>query len=261
MDPREANQILLEHVRPDTYPVAIKLCQHESEIPERARRPLKNLNHRVTVCQAVGMARRYGWVLAVGKEDQVCPYGMLMLGHLPRKQDFMDGTFYEKAEPGREKAGARTAQVMPYLEHGKYSHLVAAPLHRTEFEPDLLCVYGNSAVAMRLVQGATWFDGGMVQSASAGTRDCADIVADAFLHQQPRYVLPCNGDRVFGMAQDYEMAFTMPWSDVDRVLQGVVESHKGGLQRYPVTTFMRFEPQMPTSYNQLREFLQEGEEG
>jgi|AMFO01.1.fsa_nt_gi Uncharacterized protein conserved in archaea len=100
-----------------------------------------------------------------------------------------------------------------------------------------------------------------VQWASAGTRDCADIVADAFLHQQPRYVLPCNGDLVFGMTQDYEMAFTMPWGEVERVLQGVVESHRGGLQRYPVTTFMRFEPQMPTSYDQLREFLGEGEGG
>jgi len=257
MDPKEVDRILLEYLRPDTYPVAIKLCRSEEEIPPRARRPLQDLGIRVTVCQAIGMARRYGWMLAVGFEDQICPYGLLMMGHLPRKQAYMDGSFFERVEPGRGPAGARTAQATAYLEYRKFSHLVVAPLHRTTFEPDLLCVYGNSAQVMRLVQGATWFDGGMVGSASSGGRDCADIIADPYNRRQPRYVLPCNGDRIFGMAQDHEMAFTVPWDQVPRVLEGLVASHKSGLQRYPIPTFMRFEPKMPDSYDALREFLME----
>jgi uncharacterized protein (DUF169 family) len=33
-----------------------------------------------------------------------------------------------------------------------------------------------------------------------------------------RYVVPGNGDRVFGMTQDYEMAFMIPSSKTDAVL-------------------------------------------
>ena len=257
MDAKAVDQMLSEYVRVDTYPVAIKLCRDESEVPARARRPLRDLGDRITVCQAYGMARRYGWVLAVGKEDQICPYGMLMLGHLPRKKQFDDGSVFESLDPENREMWSKSAHEVAYLEHGKFPYLVVAPLHRADFEPDVLCVYGNSAMVMRLVQGAVWRGGTPVRSASVGTRDCADIIAQAYNTGEPWYVLPCNGDRIFGMAQDHEMAFTTPWSHVERILDGVAASHKSGLQRFPTTTFLRFQPQMPASYNALREFLEE----
>ncbi|MFQ5830161.1 MAG: DUF169 domain-containing protein [Candidatus Methylomirabilia bacterium] len=72
-----------------------------------------------------------------------------------------------------------------------------------------------------------------------------------------QFILPCNGDRVFGMAQDHEMTFTMPRSKADEVLKGLEATHKAG-QRYPVPTFMRFQPDMPGPYNKMMEYPREG---
>jgi len=51
---------------------------------------------------------------------------------------------------------------------------------------------------------------------------------------KPKVILPCTGDRVFGMAQDNEMAFAFPWSCAHEIIEGLEGTHKGGT-RYPIT--------------------------
>lgn len=52
------------------------------------------------------------------------------------------------------------------------------------------------------------------------------------------------------------MAFTMPWGKVEMTLKGLEAGHKSGLQRYPIPSFFRFQPQMSPSYMQLKEYLE-----
>jgi uncharacterized protein (DUF169 family) len=91
-----------------------------------------------------------------------------------------------------------------------------------------------------------------------GRLGCATIIT-AMKNDACRYLIPGNGDRIFGMAQDYEMAFFIPASQVDRVLDGLVETHKRGV-RYPITSFFDFEATFPPSYEeQIRAWEEEGE--
>ncbi len=46
------------------------------------------------------------------------------------------------------------------------------------------------------------------------------------------YSVPGNGDRIFGMTQDWEMSFFIPPSKVDDLLEGLAKTHKAGV-RYP----------------------------
>lgn len=131
-------------------------------------------------------------------------------------------------------------------------------MNRATFEPHLLVIYGNPAQMMRLVQGALYFEGGAIQSASMGRLGCATIIT-VMSRDECRYIIPGNGDRVFGMAQDHEMAFFIPASKVERVLEGLVETHKMGL-RYPITSFFNFEATFPPRYReQMRIWKEEGE--
>jgi len=223
MDFKQINETLNLYVRPQTFPLALKLCQSESELSERVRIPVRDMGHQVTLCQGYGIARRFRWVVAIGKEDQCCVGGASAMGFI--------------AERPNEEPVKR-------LETGKYSHLLIAPTEIADFEPDIILIYTNPAQAMRLAQSATRSAGESVSAIATGAGDCGDIVARTTRSNQCQFILPSGGDRVFGGTQDDEMIFTIPWSKVEAVMNGLEETHKAGF-RYPVLSDLRHAPALP----------------
>jgi len=256
MDNQAVVQAIEQYVRPQTFPLAIKLGRKGEEPPPRARWPKKDLGVRVPVCQAIGIARRYGWTMALRHEDQSCPFGSLALGFLPPKEGYLDGSFYESVLPGYGEQQAGFARALYRLPYGEYEYVAVSPVARAAFSPDLLVLYGNAAQVMRMVQGAVWKRGGVVTATAAGRGYCADVLVQPLKTGDCHFALPCNGDRIFGAAQDDEMAFASPWEKVPGIMEGLKLSHDSGLQRYPVTTFLRYEPHLPKDYYQLFEFLE-----
>ncbi len=255
MDLAQVNEALNLYVRPQTFPLAVRLVESEQELPDRARRPVKDLGGPMPACQVWGTARRYGWTMAMGREDQLCPYGALTLGFHPPKEGFLSGE-YPGPFPSPEAAREAHATIKR-LDYGRYQYVVFAPITSATFEPHLVIVYGNSAQVMRLVQGAVFSRGGAVQATASGGMDCADLITQTMVSEECHFVLPCNGDRIFGLAQDHEMAFTMPWALVEEVMQGLEKGHKSGLQRYPIPSWMHFQAQMPERYGQLMDYLKQ----
>lgn len=56
-------------VRPQTFPIAIKLIRSESELPGKVKMPVRDLGYQMILCQAIGLTRHFGWTIAVGKEE------------------------------------------------------------------------------------------------------------------------------------------------------------------------------------------------
>ncbi|MDP2954001.1 MAG: DUF169 domain-containing protein, partial [Chloroflexota bacterium] len=137
----------------------------------------------------------------------------------------------------------------------QYRYLLIAPIQNATFEPQVVAIYGNSAQVMRLVQARTYSTGKALTSTASGGADCAEIAVRTILADECQFILPCGGDRVFGLTQDHEMAFTIPASKVEITVQGLEAGHKSGVQRYPIPAYLRFQPQMPPSYQKLMEFL------
>jgi uroporphyrinogen decarboxylase len=79
---------------------------------------------------------------------------------------------------------------------------------------------------------------------------CADIIVTTLRTDQPQVILPCSGDRIFGQTQDHEMAFTIPWAQIEEILEGLRGTHAGGI-RYPITQFMEYEAKMPPRYMEV----------
>lgn len=254
MDLKQLDAELARYVRPATYPLAIRMLASEAEIDPRARRPRRDLGIQVTICQAIGMARRYGWSLAITPEDINCPLIFVPFGFKAPVPFQTEGFACAGIYTETPEAGARTEAVAPRLPQGQYCGIALAPLSRASFTPHVICVYGNSAQVMRLVQGALWRHGGALESISAGRIDCAEIIIRTLLSGRPQYILPCSGDRIFGLTEDDEMIFAMPLSWADDVVAGLQGTHQAGI-RYPVPKFMRFQPQYPEAYEQLRAAL------
>jgi uncharacterized protein (DUF169 family) len=255
---KEVNQALQTYIRPLSFPLAIKMLRSEEEIPEKAHRPFQQMNIKVAICQGYGMARKLGWVVAIGKEDMQCALEAASFGLFKNIDMFNGGQLAAGMFTGSTEAGKKEEGLVDRFEYGLYSHILVAPLHRTSFQPDLLLIYGNPARIMRLIQGVLYGGGGSVQSSSLGRVGCASVIT-VMKEDECRYSVPGNGDRIFGMTQDDEMTFMIPASKIDTVLDGLAKTHKAGI-RYPITSLFSVEPTFPPSYQeQMRVWKEAGE--
>ena len=88
-------------------------------------------------------------------------------------------------------------------------------------------VYGNSAQVLRLVNATLFEKGGAFKTEFTGRGDCADIVIRTRQTGEPQLILPCYGDRIFGLAADDEMAFAFPFAQAETMVQGLEGTHAG----------------------------------
>ena len=192
-------------------------------IPERARRPARDFGKLSMNCQVIDMARRYGWTIALTRDDSICSLGITALGfdqpppHLYNSGTLCEGMYTATKEAGAALRGGRRqvrSRRVPRAPGGARS----TARHSS---PTWSCVYANPAQVMRLTQAVA------VEDAAAGWRRrsrgaivCADIIVTTMQTGQPQVILPCSGDRIFGQTQDHEMAFAIPWARMDEIIEG-----------------------------------------
>ncbi len=241
------------HVRPDAFPLAVRMLRPGEPPPEKARRPQRDLGFQTAICQAFAIARRYGWTLAVGKADLSCPLGATAFGFAPVVDYYAEGHACAGFYTATPEAGARSEAAVPKFPRGAYEAIVVGPAARAAYEPDLLIQYGNSAQVMRLVTGALYTRGGALTGQFTGRIDCADLVIRTMQTGDCQVVLPCYGDRIFAQTQDHEMAFTVPAARFEEVATGLEGTARGGI-RYPIPGFLRYTGEFPAAYTKVKDF-------
>ncbi|MCL6453924.1 MAG: DUF169 domain-containing protein [Alicyclobacillus sp.] len=250
MDAKELASAIEQHVRPDTFPVGIRIVREEGELPARYKRPSRDFGERITICQAVGYARRYGWTIAMNGADLSCPIAQVAFGYQPALDYYTEGNLVCGMYTGDPESARRTEADVPRLTAAESGYYVAFPLERAPFNPDVVVVYANSAQVMRLVAGMLFRRGGSIPSTFSARADCADIAIRTLRTGQPQVILPCYGDRVFAQTQDHEMAFSFPFADAEELVEGLSGTHKGGV-RYPVPQFLKYTAEFPATYQKL----------
>ncbi|MCP4294735.1 MAG: DUF169 domain-containing protein [Proteobacteria bacterium] len=243
----------------ETSPVTVKLLAPGEQLPDRIKQPKRDLKVEIAICQAVAYSRKYGWSIAIRGEDLSCPLAAATFGFKPKLEYMIEGHACNQMYTQDLKAGARTEAEVENVPFGTYEAIVTAPLQRTNFDPDLVVIYGNSAQVQRLVTAALWHEGGRINSSFSGRLDCSDEILVPLKSGKPEVVLPCYGDRVFAQTQDHEMAFCFPWNWAGKIIEGLEGTNKGGV-RYPVPTFLKYTPEFPPHYNTMNEIWQEMEE-
>jgi uncharacterized protein (DUF169 family) len=183
---RLLDEALARYVRPDTFPLAIRMLKPGEAIPEGVKIPSKTMGEQWIVCQSIGVARRYGCAIAVGKVDVICPLAAIAFGFRKPNDEYLRG----------------------FASAGMYCK----------------------------------------------DEQAAEIVIQTLTTNEPKVILPCTGDRVFGMAQDNEMAFAFPWRYAHEIIQGLEGTHKGGT-RYPITVAMRDTVTMPSPIREPMKML------
>ena len=250
MTPVDLAQKLDRFVRPDTFPLAIRMLAPGEAPPAKVKSPRRDLGVEVAVCQSYAIARRYGWTLAIAREDINCPLTKIAYGLDAQTPSYTSGEMCEGMYNETKDAGARTESEVPKFPVGSYERILAGPLARADYEPHVVLTYGNSAQVMILLAASLYKSGGYLTCRFSPRIDCSESVVRTILTGEPQVVLPCYGDRVVGQAQDHEMAFSFPFARAEEIGEALEALHRNGV-RYPIPTFLRYQPGFPPKYQAL----------
>lgn len=216
-DARELESLL----RLQSMPIALKMLRREEEIPEDAVRPLRDLGHHLSFCQALALTRRRGLTIAETLEDMWCFEPVVGLGFVEPPRRFLEGHNRYPASASTLEAGATWASNMPRFDYPIYSAVVTAPLEAASFEPDILMLYGNPAVMTHIMLAKNWLDGKDILSTMTGHAACVYYVVPALKEHQWRMSIPCGGDLRRTGCDDYSMVFSAPAAALGDLLAGL----------------------------------------
>jgi uncharacterized protein (DUF169 family) len=253
MDYKELAEFVSDDLRLKTGPIGVKFLKDESGFPEKTRRPSEALGKRITICQAVTMARVYGWTVGLTKADVICVPAMITFG-LSRASD-QRGTLgkllCQVSFAKDEESAKEETRSMTFLDRDEFGALLLAPLTKGLFEPDTVAIYCNPAQIMRMVQALVYLDGKRIVGNFGGKIECTEYLTAAFKTAAPRVAIPGNGDRIFSMTQDDEMVLALPGKMLQNLVDGLKTAGAKVGARYPVTFYQNFQPEFPKIYKEV----------
>jgi uncharacterized protein (DUF169 family) len=254
---KQIDEALTHYIRPQTFPLAIRLCGPAEELPGKTRTPKKDAGIDISLCHAVNMARRYGWALAVDK-SQSCYVAGISMGFLPLLPDVIDGSFQESLGLWgmTRKQAAAAIENLPKFECGKYKNVLMAPLNKANFEPHIVVVYGNPAQIWTLLAGYLNGTGktGLDTTLALGA-GCANYITRTVKEDECQFTLLSLGERLIPHTEDCECAFSIPTSKIEKTIQGLELGHKIGVLRYPIPSFLNYNSPHPPGYEKMRSHL------
>jgi len=258
MELQQALEMIEKYIRPQCFPVAIRMLEPNEKAPVKAKQPKQDLGTPMPVCQAVALARRYGWVLSMEQEDMLCPLGSLTLGFVPAKKKFLEGKFNIPFWV-KDEVRAKMTQNLSRLEYGKYKRIIISPAQKVAFDPQVIIFYGNPSQLSRFVQGWIYSTGEPVISSSAGGFACGAEITQPLLTGKCQLVITGGGDRAIAQAHDHEAAFAVPAAHIETIARGLEATHQAGM-RYPTTSFLLYKAQFPPAFAEMMQYLESQEE-
>jgi uncharacterized protein (DUF169 family) len=211
-----------------TYPIAIKMLKDESEIPQGAVRPKKDLGEHYSTCQAFGIVRRRGTALAMFIEDHWCFEPIIGYGLVEPPPEFFEGSGSDFFVQNKEAAKERNNSI-PILPYGKYAGMVLAPLHKANFHPDLTVIYCNPTQLRHMLFAMMLKNGYRVTSTLDPIWSCVHSVVPSLLTGECKVTVPDPGEFERGGVADDEMMLSIPAGRMEELITGLYHYDKMGM--------------------------------
>ena len=244
---RQYGEEFERRLRLKTFPLAVKLLEKETDIPEGAMRPIRDLGYHLSLCQGFAASRRDGTLLAMLKEDMWCVEPVIGYGLAEAPQYFLQGYNRFPEDVETLQAGKNYASDFPCLEAGKCLGVMSVPLRKTDFEPDVVIFYSDSAQLSLLLLAREYKDGHDLKCSFSSHAACVYSVVPVIQTGECRVAIPCRGDRYQAIAGDDELVFTTPTSKLEDLMLGLRYLENSG-SKLPRNYRMRREPELRQSY-------------
>jgi uncharacterized protein (DUF169 family) len=230
-----------EMIRPQSYPLGVKIMKEEDSLPQGFMKPEK-YGIQISLCQWTTLARRWGRFAGLLAEDINCSPCLAALG-LKKLEDrndlatyFLDMGYFDTIELAR-----RATEQLDPIPSGKIKGIAMFPLDKAPVDPDLVVIYGSPAQMARLSAGFLYHSGELVQSSTTGFGLSCLSAIKPYLSEKPALVHPGRGERILAGTDESEMFFSVPAKELELLVDGLEKTHKKGT-RYPIQSYMIYQP-------------------
>ena len=191
-----------------TAPLAVKMLEKETDIPDEAFRPIDRGYH-IAQCQAFALSRRNRETVAMLKEDNWCPSPVSAFGLVP----------------GRKVAAGRTGNEPVSFEYGKYIGILTAPLRTATFIPDEVIIYCDTNQLRVMLLSLKIEERSLIRS-NFFPASCSASVVPVILNGEYWISLPDPGEYVRALTAAGEMIFSIPWSKMAEFMKNLSQFNK-----------------------------------
>jgi uncharacterized protein (DUF169 family) len=191
-----ASKLLTETLPLSHSPIAIKIAEEETEIPENCFRPYRDKKERYAFCQIVTMVKENHITVALGKEDHWCWKPLIGLGLVDIEPGSEAYRIALKNNGVKEtELSAENFNEFPRLPRKDSRVILVGPLDSCEFEPDVVLIYCDEVSQLRWLIGALKYRSGKRVSTELDYIDsCMWSILPTYISKQPRVTLPDPGE-------------------------------------------------------------------
>jgi uncharacterized protein (DUF169 family) len=244
-------------------PIAIKMIEHETDIPESAINPKRDLHKHMCLCQAYALTRRNKKTVYMDKGSEWCWNPLVCLGHVDASVGTETFDILSRFIGISDKAAAEAFFAgLPKLPYGQYKGLVSAPLCSCGFEPDLVLIYANPAQTRMMIGGIKQMTGKLVDTQFDIIDSCAYSTVTPLLTGQYRVTFPDPGEYERALSDEDEVILSVPGNRMEEMMTGLKRNSEHGLGYKTLNKEMMYDFPRPPFYNALFELweLDRGED-
>ncbi|MEO0115523.1 MAG: DUF169 domain-containing protein [candidate division WOR-3 bacterium] len=226
MSQKEMAEVFKRTLALKSYPVGVKFCQNSEKL-KTGKIPTEKL----TFCQMVKLASQGRWQLACPKDQMGCFTAQLIFGFRPQSEQ--DIEHHMKQFTDNREIAEKMIAVKPKFKLGEIAGILVRPLDN--LEPDLVILIVDSSQALPLIEAyavATGKDLSFRNGVSSALCSYGAVVA--YQTQKPNLSIPCIGAKRYGLFQDYELIFTMPFELSKTISNALLELEKTNRLHLPI---------------------------
>jgi uncharacterized protein (DUF169 family) len=186
-----------------------------------------------TYCQVPFLVRVLGQTVGITKDDPMGDRCSRLHGLRPATEKSMQREAEMPSTTGfaNPEEAPRQQRETPRVPPARA--LIAAPLGKEKFDPEVVSIYANPAQIMMVLRGLQKEKYERFPFFFIGEGACADSLAQCYVSGKPSVAIPCYGEGAMGQVADDEIVISLPESELNRAISGIKKLGKIGF-KYPI---------------------------
>jgi len=224
---------IYDMVRLKTMPIGMKFFENIEDIDKipKIRRP----DVLLTFCQAITMCRTIRVTLGITANDLSGLGCIVKLGFASPSEDFKKMMYSEGRWVKTQEDANKFLEEEKCMPLGKYKAVVLSPLASGRLNPpDIALIYATPAQIIMIMMGLQWENYRPINGIFKGEGTCSDSFIDCYYSGEPRFTVPCFGERNMGHVQEDEMSIAIPGSMVEKAVIGMKAMWETRMVTYPI---------------------------
>jgi len=203
-------------------PVAVRVFEDDSDIPENALRPYRDEGIHYGYCQVISLVKTTGATIALSKEDHWCWKPLMAFGlvDVERNSDVYSTVLRNCGIASPDRADYFFQNKFPMMSRNDKRMIVVGPMETATFVPDVILVYADSCVQIRdMIAGIKRHTGKLVQSEFDYMDSCVFSFMPTHYDREFRITFPDPGETGRACCGEHEIILSVPVESMEMLVE------------------------------------------